>query len=151
MAIESVQPSERARALSSGGYDLHTHIGPDVMKRRIEDIDLARRFAEVGLAGFALKSHYTSTAERATVVGRVVPGVRVIGTLTLNARRRRHERARGRDRGPRGRAHRVDADGRLTGGDCRPGRACAGRSTCRSGRGSSTSCATPGSRSSRWP
>jgi hypothetical protein len=54
------------------------------MKRRIEDVELARRFAEVGLAGFALKSHYTSTAERATVVGRVVPGVRVIGTLTLN-------------------------------------------------------------------
>ena len=85
MAIESVEPSERARALVVGGFDLHTHIGPDVMKRRIEDVDLARRFAEAGLAGFALKSHYTSTAERATVVGRVVPGVRVIGTLTLNA------------------------------------------------------------------
>ncbi len=85
MAIEDVQPSEKARALVVGGYDLHTHIGPDVMKRRIEDVELARRFAEVGLAGFALKSHYTSTAERATVVGRVVPGVRVLGTLTLNA------------------------------------------------------------------
>jgi len=85
VGIESVQPSERARALVVGAYDLHTHIGPDVMKRRIEDVELARRFAEVGLAGFALKSHYTSTAERATVVSRVVPGVRVIGTLTLNS------------------------------------------------------------------
>jgi Family of unknown function (DUF6282) len=68
-----------------GAYDLHTHIGPDVMTRRIEDVDLAHRFADVGLAGFALKSHYTSTAERATVVGRIVPDVRVIGTLTLNS------------------------------------------------------------------
>ncbi len=83
--METVIPSERAQALVTGGYDLHTHIGPDVMKRRIEDVELAHRFAEAGLAGFALKSHYTSTAERATVVGRVVPGVRVIGTLTLNA------------------------------------------------------------------
>ncbi len=77
-------PSDRAREVVRGGYDLHTHIGPDVMKRRVEDLDVARRFAEVGLAGIALKSHYTSTAERATVVGRVVPEVRVLGTLTLN-------------------------------------------------------------------
>src|SRR5579871_2862940 len=70
--------------LVAGGYDLHTHIGPDVMNRRIEDVELAWRFAEAGLAGFALKSHYTSTAERATVVGRVVPETRVVGTLTLN-------------------------------------------------------------------
>ena len=45
---------------------------------------LARRFAELGLAGFALKSHYTSTAERAQVVSRLVPEVEVVGTLTLN-------------------------------------------------------------------
>jgi hypothetical protein len=76
--------SARAQSVVAGAYDLHTHIGPDVMTRRIEDVDLAHRFADVGLAGFALKSHYTSTAERATVVGRIVPDVRVIGTLTLN-------------------------------------------------------------------
>ena len=39
---------------------------------------------DVGLAGFALKSHYTSTAERAQVVSGVVPGVRVLGAITLN-------------------------------------------------------------------
>jgi Family of unknown function (DUF6282) len=77
--------SDRAQSVVAGAYDLHTHIGPDVMTRRIEDVDLAHRFADVGLAGFALKSHYTSTAERATVVGRIVPDVRVIGTLTLNS------------------------------------------------------------------
>jgi hypothetical protein len=42
------------------------------------------RCREVGIAGFALKSHYTSTAERAQVVSRAVPGVRAIGTITLN-------------------------------------------------------------------
>ena len=55
------------------------------MKRRIDDVTLAERCLELGLAGFALKSHYTSTAERAQVVQRAVPGVDVIGTLTLNA------------------------------------------------------------------
>ena len=76
--------SERARELVAGGHDLHVHIGPDVPRRIVDDVTLARRFAELGLAGFALKSHYTSTAERAQVVSGVVPGVRVVGTLTLN-------------------------------------------------------------------
>ena len=53
-------------------------------KRRIDDVALAHRFAEVGLAGFGLKSHYTSTAERAQIVSAAVPSVRAIGTLTLN-------------------------------------------------------------------
>ena len=67
-----------------GAYDLHVHVAPDVPRRRIDDHTLAQRFAELGLAGFALKSHYTSTAERAQVVSALVPKVRVAGTLTLN-------------------------------------------------------------------
>jgi len=78
------RPTEQARALVRGAYDLHTHIGPDVIPRRIDDVELAQRFAEAGLAGFALKSHYASTAERAQVVSALEPGVEVIGTLTLN-------------------------------------------------------------------
>ncbi len=81
---EEVRPSERARVLVRGAYDLHVHIAPDVPPRRIDDVTLAHRFADAGLAGFALKSHYTSTAERAQVVSGVVPDVQVLGTLTLN-------------------------------------------------------------------
>ncbi len=77
-------PSERARALVRGGYDLHVHVAPDVPARIVDDVTLARRFAETGLAGFGLKSHYTSTAERAQVVSGLVPGVQAIGTITLN-------------------------------------------------------------------
>jgi hypothetical protein len=68
-----------------GAYDLHVHVDPDVVGRIVDDVTLARRFADRGLAGFALKSHYTSTAERASVVNKVVPETRVIGTITLNA------------------------------------------------------------------
>jgi uncharacterized protein DUF6282 len=77
-------PSDRARELVRGGYDTHVHIAPDVVDRRVTDIALARRFAEVGLAGFGLKSHYTSTAERARVVSEAVPEVDTIGAITLN-------------------------------------------------------------------
>jgi hypothetical protein len=69
-------PSDRARELVRGGFDLHVHISPDVV---------ARRFEEVGLAGFVLKSHYLSTAERAAVVRRVVPGARALGAIVLNS------------------------------------------------------------------
>ncbi|AVT30340.1 MULTISPECIES: DUF6282 family protein [unclassified Plantactinospora] len=77
-------PSARARALVAGAYDTHVHVAPDVMERRIDDLDLADRFAEVGLAGFVLKSHYVATAERAMVVRRVRPEVDVLGAVTLN-------------------------------------------------------------------
>ena len=83
-AADVTSPSERARELVRGAYDLHVHIAPDVPPRRIDDVALAHRFSEVGLAGFGLKSHYTSTAERAQIVSAAVPGVRAIGTLTLN-------------------------------------------------------------------
>jgi len=83
-AAEHPVPSARARELVRGGYDVHIHIEPDVVRRRTTDVQLARRFAELGLAGFGLKSHYTSTAERARVVSEAVPEVDTIGTITLN-------------------------------------------------------------------
>lgn len=78
------QPSDRARELVRGAYDIHVHIAPDVMKRRITDLELAERFKELGLAGFVLKSHYTATAERAEVVRAVHPEVDALGAITLN-------------------------------------------------------------------
>jgi uncharacterized protein DUF6282 len=77
-------PSPRARELLRGAYDTHIHVAPDVVEREIDDISLARRFAELGMAGFLLKSHYTSTAERASVVSAAVPGVQVLGAIVLN-------------------------------------------------------------------
>ena len=68
-----------------GAYDIHVHIEPDVMRRRIDDLSLARRCADAGLAGFVLKSHYVPTAERAAVVRNAVPGADVRGAITLNA------------------------------------------------------------------
>lgn len=77
-------PSERARLLVRGGYDMHVHIDPDFVPRIIDDIGLARRCLELGLAGFQMKSHYNSTVERARTVSAAVPGVRAIGAIVLN-------------------------------------------------------------------
>jgi hypothetical protein len=89
--LNSTKPSEWARLLVRGAYDLHVHVEPDVMRRRVTDLQLARRCRDVGLAGFALKSHYVPTAERAAVLNEAldeeVPRgeVRVLGALTLNS------------------------------------------------------------------
>ncbi len=80
----SESPSVHARELLLGAYDTHIHIAPDVVERRIDDISLARRFGGLGMAGFVLKSHYGSTAERAAVVRAAVPGVQVLGAVALN-------------------------------------------------------------------
>jgi Family of unknown function (DUF6282) len=88
MAVTAADPipTEHARELVRGGFDTHVHIDPDVIPRRVDDVTLASRFAERGLAGFLLKSHYVSTAERARVVSGVAPGgVQVLGAIALNA------------------------------------------------------------------
>jgi hypothetical protein len=51
------QPTAHARELVRGAFDVHIHVAPDVMRRRIDDVSLAERFAAVGMAGFVLKSH----------------------------------------------------------------------------------------------
>src|SRR5436190_2108299 len=66
------------------GYDLQVHVAPDVIERRIDDIDLAREFLSHGLKGFVLKSHYLPSAERAKVVSKAVPGIQAYGAIVLN-------------------------------------------------------------------
>ena len=81
---DHARPSERARELVRGAIDYHVHVAPDFVARRITDVELARRCLATGQAGFGLKSHYSSTAERAQVVAAAVPGIVVLGTITLN-------------------------------------------------------------------
>ena len=85
MSAEHPKPSARARELVRGSYDLHVHIAPDVMRRRITDLELAERYEQLGLAGFVLKSHYVPTQERAEIVRSLHPGVDALGAITLNA------------------------------------------------------------------
>src|SRR5262245_45901327 len=76
--------SEAAWRALEGAYDLQLHVGPDVIPRRIDDIDCAKEFLAHGMRGFVLKSHYIQTGERAQVVTKAVPGIRAYGAVTLN-------------------------------------------------------------------
>ncbi|HEX4011789.1 MAG TPA: DUF6282 family protein [Solirubrobacteraceae bacterium] len=81
---DAPRPSQRAFDLLRGGFDTHIHVAPDVVERIVDDVTLARRFAAMGMEGFILKSHYTSTAERAAVVRAAVPGIQALGAIVLN-------------------------------------------------------------------
>lgn len=84
MADEHPRPTDRSRELVASAVDLHVHVAPDVMRRRVNDVELAARHRDEGLGGFVLKSHYVPTAERAETVRSAVPGVEVYGAITLN-------------------------------------------------------------------
>ncbi len=76
--------TDQAWEAIAGAYDLQVHVAPDVIARRIDDIDLGHEFLAHGLRGFVLKSHYFPTAERAKVVTKAVPGIAAFGAITLN-------------------------------------------------------------------
>jgi len=63
---------------------LHVHSAPDVDRRRYDDLELARAAKEAGMGAVLIKSHQNSTVERAWLVSRCVPGIRVYGGLVLN-------------------------------------------------------------------
>ena len=87
---------------------------PDVVERRIDDVGLARRFAELGLAGLRAQValHLDRRAGRRGA-RRSCPASMSLGAIVAQPGGRRDEPARGRDRGARGRADRVAADRRL--------------------------------------
>jgi hypothetical protein len=83
-AQEAIRVSDTAWKCLEGGYDLQIHVGPDVIPRRIDDLDCAKEFLARKMKGFVLKSHYIQTGERAQVVTKAVPGIRAFGAITLN-------------------------------------------------------------------
>ena len=47
------------KELIQGAYDLHVHSAPDVMPRKMDDLEMAQRIVASGMAGYALKSGQT--------------------------------------------------------------------------------------------
>jgi hypothetical protein len=83
-AAAPIAVTDAAWQAIEGGYDLQVHVAPDVIARRIDDLDLAKEFLSHKLKGFVLKSHYAPTYERAKVVTKAVPGIKAMGAITLN-------------------------------------------------------------------
>lgn len=73
------------RELIRGAYDLHVHSAPDVLPRKMDDIEMAQRIRSSGMAGYAIKSHYFCTSERAEMINKLYPECDAVGTITLNS------------------------------------------------------------------
>lgn len=72
---------DTAQGLLAGAYDMHVHSGPDVLPRKFDDVELARRAKEKGMAGFVLKTHYVCTSDRATLIRSFFPTFRPLVAL----------------------------------------------------------------------
>ena len=70
--------------LLHGAYDMHVHAGPDVIERKMDDLELAAAYKAAGMKGFVIKSHYFDTAGRAYLVRKLYPELMAVGTLVLN-------------------------------------------------------------------
>ena len=67
-----------------GAYDMHVHTAPDVIDRRMDDLDLAVAYKAAGMKGFVIKSHYFDTAGRAYLIRGLFPGLHAVGAIVLN-------------------------------------------------------------------
>jgi Family of unknown function (DUF6282) len=72
------------RDLLKGAFDTHIHSAPDVLPRKFDDIELAKRTLAAGMSGFVLKSHYICTADRASLINKMFPGAGAYGAIALN-------------------------------------------------------------------
>jgi hypothetical protein len=72
------------KSLIDGAYDLHVHSAPDVLPRKMDDLEMAQRIINAGMKGYAIKSHYFVTSERAELVHKLYPECDLVGTITLN-------------------------------------------------------------------
>jgi Family of unknown function (DUF6282) len=67
-----------------GAIDTHVHSSPDVIPRKLDDMELVRQAQAAGMGGLMLKCHHACTCERAYLLNRFFPGMRVFGGIVLN-------------------------------------------------------------------
>lgn len=70
--------------LIQGGIDTHVHTAPSVIKRKLDDLEMARQAGNAGMRGIVLKSHEGCSTARAYLAQKVT-GLSVYGGLCLNS------------------------------------------------------------------
>lgn len=68
----------------TGVVDLHVHSAPDLRARGHHDLQLAEQAVQIGAGAFVIKSHLVPTMDRAWLIGKLYPQLRVFGSITLN-------------------------------------------------------------------
>ncbi len=84
MASSRVDPT-LVDELMQGAIDTHVHAAPDLVARKMDDVGLVREVAAAGMAGYVSKNHQVPTAGQAALASQLQPGVRVYGSIVLNA------------------------------------------------------------------
>ena len=54
--------------LLEGSIDLHIHAGPDLFPRDLDESEVAQQAEEIGMRAILLKSHFTTNADRISVL-----------------------------------------------------------------------------------
>jgi len=77
--------SDQMKSLLQGAVDMHVHSAPDLVERKLNDFELARAARDVGFSAVVIKNHWGDTAPRAVLTSLVTEGIRVVGSIALNA------------------------------------------------------------------
>jgi hypothetical protein len=75
---------DKSIMLLEGACDIHIHGGPDIIQRRQDVVEIAEEARQYGMAALAFKDHNSSTADRASIVQKIVPDVGIFGGIVLN-------------------------------------------------------------------
>jgi hypothetical protein len=78
---------KRADILMEGAVDVHAHAYPEHTLKtepRVDSMEWARLAKEFGMKGFVMKSHIWPTAIQAYEIRKMVEGIEVMGSITLN-------------------------------------------------------------------
>ncbi len=77
--------SSDIEGLLQGAIDTHVHAAPDSwMERRLDVLEAARHAQQAGMRAIVLKSHDYPTASIAYVLNKVMAGITVIGSISLD-------------------------------------------------------------------
>ena len=71
--------------VAADAIDVHVHAGPSFFDRKHDAIELAEAYADAGMGGFVLKSHFGDTHKPATIARRRVDDLEVLSSVTLNS------------------------------------------------------------------
>jgi hypothetical protein len=78
-------PNLNIDVLIRGTIDMHVHFGPDaLMPFRLDALETARSAQQLGMRAIVLKAHTYPSAALATLVGKLVPEVKVYGSICLD-------------------------------------------------------------------
>lgn len=67
-----------------GTIDLHVHASPDLFPRPLDETEVVRKAKEIGMRGILFKSHFTTNADRISVLRKEIPDFEVFGSVILN-------------------------------------------------------------------